>query len=71
MEIKTLKKYDRSRLNQSLIKCLVCYPDGKVIVEAENGDTKEFWMGEEVINSNADYIICDLQDEPEIKVSKY
>lgn len=71
MEIKVLSKYDRSRLRQCLIRDLSVYSDGKVVVNAENGDKKDFWIDENNIDCSADSIICLIQDDIDIKVSKY
>jgi len=77
MEIKVLKKYSRSRLRGSLIRDLSVYSDGKVVVNAENGDKKEFWVSSSIGHSNdindydADYILCAIQYDVDIDVSKY
>jgi hypothetical protein len=73
MEIKTLNKYNRSRLNGSLIKHLsVDEESGLVVVESEDGNNKEFYVDSEMTAPcGADYILCDLQHNPEISVSKY
>ena len=78
MEIKLLMKYDRSRLNGCLIRDLSVYSDGKVRVNAENGETKEFHVypedlgkSDDIFDYSADYIICYLQGDRDILVSKY
>jgi len=77
MEIKILSKYFNSRLRGCLIRDLSVYSDGKVIVNAENGDKKEFWIDfnigncDDIREYSADYLICAIQDDVDIKVSKY
>ena len=75
MQILVLKKYNRSRLRGCLIRDLSLYATGKVRVNAENGDSQEFWidlhMGPDLEHYNADSILCDLQEDPDIRVSKY
>jgi hypothetical protein len=77
MEIKVLKKYDRSRLRNSLIRDLSVYSNGKVVVNAENGDKKEFWIdatigySDSITDYDADYILCAIQGDSDIDVSKY
>ena len=76
-EIKVLNKYLNSRLRGCLIRDLYVYSDGKVIVNAENGDKKEFWVDASIGLSNdindysADYILCSIQNDVDINVSKY
>lgn len=66
------KKYDRSKLNGELITNVI-YDDstGKVTIEA--GEQKQdYWLDEDQQNKySADYILCELQGETEIEVSKY
>jgi hypothetical protein len=71
MEIKVLTKYTRSRLRGSLIRDLSVYLNGKVIVNAENGDKKEFWIEYSAIDYSGDAILCEFQDDVDINVSKY
>jgi len=77
MEILVLKKYCRSRLRGSLIRDLHLYQTGKLRVNAENGDTQDYWvdlhMGPdaELSEYTADGLLCDIQDDPDIAVSKY
>jgi hypothetical protein len=71
MEIKVLKKYNRSRLKGHLIRDLSVYSNGKVVINAENGDNKEFWFDSNIIDYSADYIICEIQEDIDIRVSKY
>lgn len=75
MEILTLRKYTASRLRGSLIRDVTLYSTGKLKVTAENGDSKDFWidlyMGPDLADYCADYILCQLQDDVDIKISKY
>ena len=74
MEIKTLKKYNRSRLNGVLIRELRCYDDGKIVIVAEDNTKLECYVDEHILQASGewgDYIICDLQDETGVNVSKY
>lgn len=71
MQIKTLKKYDRSRLNGVLIRQINVYSTGKVVIVAENNETKDFYIDVECIDYSADSIICDFQEDESIIVSKY
>ncbi len=69
------KKYNWSRLRDVVIKSLTVYESGMFIVEAENGDKKEFWVKEklplDLESLNADSLLCDIQDDTDINVSKY
>ena len=78
MEIRVLDKYLKSRLSGSLIRDLSVYSSGKVIVNAENGLKKEFWIqangignSNDIFDYSADYILCSIQDDVDINVSKY
>lgn len=68
---RTLSKYDRSTLNGKYITSIKVYPIGTV--EISTGDeTKTFYLeSENIENKSADSIICDLQNENGINVSKY
>ena len=72
MEMKMLDKYRNSRINGILIRSLFTDDEdpGRVVIQAENGEYFEYWVEPDVSSSNADYIICDLQDNVEIKVNK-
>ena len=70
MDFKVLKKYFNSRLNRVLIRSLACYPSGKVVIIAEDGHESEYYL-ENCLDYSADYILCELQDNVEINVSKY
>lgn len=65
------QKYDRSTLNGKYITYLDVFPDGRIVIN--NGeDQKEFYLDcDDIENSSADSILCDLQGNPEINVSKY
>jgi len=71
-EVKVLEKYSASRLGGALIRDIYLCDDGKVTVNAENGTKKEFWIDviEELDAYTADYIICKIQDDNDIYVSK-
>jgi len=77
MEIKTLCKYNKSKLKNSIIKNLKIYTNGKIIVNAENGTSKEYYLNSNIGNSDnildysADYLICCIQNDEDINVSKY
>ena len=74
MEIKTLKKYNRSRLNGVHIRELRCYDDGKIEIVSEDNTKLECYVDEYILEASkqwGDYIICDLQDEKGVSVSKY
>lgn len=78
MEVFTPRKYDRSRLDGILIRQLNVYEDGRVSVVAEDGHSKDFWMeGKDLGHSSdllvygADSMLCHIQDDPSINVSKY
>jgi hypothetical protein len=70
-----LKKYDKSRLFDSLITKLEVYEDGKIIVYNTDNVSKEYFASTDLVkglmNYSADYILCSLQDNVEILVSKY
>ena len=72
MTIKTLKKYDRSRLNGVLIRQVNILSDDTVKIVSENGEVLEGWVeGANEFDFSADYILCELQNRTELKVSKY
>lgn len=71
MEIKVLNKYSKSRLNGVLIRQLNVHSTGKVVIVAENNETKDFYIDVECIDYSADSIICNFQDDESINVSKY
>jgi hypothetical protein len=73
---KKLNKYDRSRYNGEIINNISITDDGGVIVETENNKKKFYTQNQQEIIDNvdgysADYIICMIQDEDGINVSKY
>ena len=73
---KKLNKYDRSRYNGEIINNITITDDGGVIVETENNKKKFYTYNQQDIIDNvdgysADYIICMIQDEDGINVSKY
>lgn len=73
---KKLNKYDRSRYNGEIINNISITDDGGVIVETENDKKKFYTHNQQDIIDNvegysADYIICMIQDEDGINVSKY
>jgi len=73
---KKLNKYDRSRYNGEIINNISITDDGGVIVETENNKRKFYTQNQQDIIDNvddysADYIICMIQDEDGINVSKY
>jgi hypothetical protein len=70
MEIKTLKKYNKSRLDNILIKHLEVSRDGKIKIITEK-HTKTFYVEDIIAIHTADHIICDLQHEYGVNVSKY
>ena len=59
-------------MNGCLIRDIYLASDGRVVVNAENGTKKEFWIDitEEFDAYTADYIICKIQNDVEINVSK-
>ncbi len=69
---KELKKYNMSRLNGKLIKHLIVdESDGKVTIVTDD-ESKDFYVDPvDMAVHTGDYIICDLQGEPGIEVSKY
>ena len=73
---KKLSKYDKSRYNGEIINNISITDDGGIIVETEN-DKKKFYTDnqQEIIYNvegySADYILCMIQDEDGINVSKY
>ena len=73
---KKLSKYDKSRYNGEIINNISITDDGGIIVETEN-DKKKFYTDnqQEIIDNvewySADYILCMIQDEDGINVSKY
>lgn len=71
MDIKVLSKYSKSKLNGSLIKDMYVYLNG-VIVNAENGSQKVFLFETEksLCDFDADYIICEIQSDVDIEISK-
>ena len=72
MNIKTLKKYDRSRLNGVLIRQVNILSDDTVEIISENGEQLEDWVeGANEFDFSADYILCELQNRTELNVSKY
>lgn len=71
-EIKNLSKYVKSRLKGSIVEHLDVYSDGRVIVNAEDGNKKEFHVDLlDMLEHSADYILCHIQDDEDINVSKY
>ena len=73
---KKLNKYDRSRYNGEIINNISITDDGGVIVETENNKKKFYTYNQQDIIDNVDgysgdYIICMIQDEDGINVSKY
>lgn len=73
---KKLKKYDKSRYNGEIINNISITDDGGIIVETENNKKKFYTQDSQDIIDNeegysADYIICMIQDEDGINVSKY
>ena len=76
MEIKVLKKYFNSKLKGILIRDLYVYRSGKVIVNAENGTKKLFWvqanigLSDNILDYSADYILCSIQQDKDIEVNK-
>jgi hypothetical protein len=72
MTIKTLKKYDRSRLNGVLIRQVNILSDNTIKIVAEDGSVLEDWVeNANEFDLSADSILCELQDRTEINVSKY
>ena len=72
MTIKTLKKYDRSRLNDLLIRQVNILSDNTIKIVAEDGSALEDWVeNANEFDLSADSILCELQDRTEINVSKY
>ena len=73
---KQLKKYDRSRYNGEIINNISITNDGGVVIETEN-NRKTFYTNDnqDIIDNvdeySGDYIICMIQDENGINVSKY
>jgi hypothetical protein len=73
MALICLKKYFNSRLRGCLIRVLSVHYDGKVVVVAEDGTEKVFYpnLDGNPYDWDADLIICSIQDDVDIKVSKY
>jgi len=72
MTIKTLKKYDRSRLNGVLIRQVNVLSDNTIKIVAEDGTVLEDWVeNANEFDLSADSILCELQDRTELNVSKY
>ena len=72
MKIKTLEKYNKSKLNGTLIKRVEVSVNDTVKIISENGEILEDWVkGANEFNFSADYILCELQHRFEIDVSKY
>lgn len=68
---RTLSKYDRSTLNGKYITIIKVHPIGKIEISTGE-ETKTFYLESEGIEErSADSIICDLQNESGINVSKY
>jgi hypothetical protein len=73
---KQLKKYDRSRYNGEIINNISITDDGGIIIETDK-DKKKFYThdNQDIIDNvdgySADYIICMIQHEDGINVSKY
>jgi len=72
MITKAPKKYNRSRLKGVLIRELKVDEEfGRVIVIAEDNQRKEFYVdSEKIATHDADYILCDIQDDSDITVNK-
>lgn len=77
MKTKVLSKYFNSRLNGILIRDLSVYKSGKVVVNAENGTTKEFFIdcskigySNDIFDYSADYLLCEIQHDNDIDVNK-
>jgi len=72
MTIKTLKKYDRSRLNGVLIRQVNVLSDNTINIVAEDGTILEDWVeNANEFDLSADSILCELQDRAGLNVSKY
>ena len=72
MTTKTLEKYGRSRLNGILITEVNILSDDTIKIVSENGEVLEDWVeGASEFDFSADYILCELQNRTELKVSKY
>lgn len=72
MKVKTLIKYNRSRLNGVLIREIRILSNDTIRIISEDGEELEDYVeGAYNFNLSADYIICDLQDRIELKVNKY
>jgi len=68
---KELKKYIWSLMDDDPILRIETFEDGEVIVRSQNGSGRTFFVDYDAEEVSADYILCSLQDEPSIKVSKY
>ena len=73
---KILKKYDKSKYKKEIIKKIHISVDGGIILETDTymekfytNDTQDIIDNAEVYD--ADFIICMLQHENNINVSKY
>jgi len=61
MTIKTLKKYDRSRLNDLLIRQVNILSDNTIKIVAEDGSALEDWVeNANEFDLSADSILCEL-----------
>lgn len=66
----TLKKYKGSTYFGEKINHIVIYTNGKVLIVTKT-NSKTFDVGLHYVDTSADYILCALQDEEGINVSKY
>jgi len=64
------KKYIYSLMDEEPITELIACDCGEVIVRTESKD-RRFRTMEDTEGTTADYILCTLQDEPSLKLSKY
>lgn len=72
MEVKVLLKYNRSRLDGVLIRQINVYSDNTVKIVSENGTAYDTYIEGVAENDfSADQIICCIQEDSRIKVSKY
>ena len=72
MTIKTLEKYNKSRLNGILIRQVNILSDDTIKIISENGGVLEDWVkGANELEFSADYILCELQNRTELNISKY
>ncbi len=64
-------------MNGILIRDISVYKSGKIIVNAENGTKKQFFvnvsslgLSDSIFDYSADYLLCAIQHDKDIEVNK-